>query len=524
MLPTVSGEPPDDGWSEDQVLATDSGDDTPVAADTPGALGKSARIGRFAVLRQLGAGGMGVVYAAYDEQLDRKIALKLLRPDREYSARNEARMQREARAMATLSHPNVVQVYEVGLFEDQVFLAMEFVQGQTLTAWLKAEERAWQHTLDVMIQSGEGLHAAHDAGVVHGDFKPDNILIDTQDKARVVDFGLSRRVDPADSSAKLHGPAGLSKSMRIADQVEVSRVTLRTAPVPPEPPIDLEAMRSNARIAGTPAYMAPEQHRQRPADQRSDQWSFCVTLYIALYGRHPFAGEGLLALVLNVCDGNLHPPPPGSAVPPGVFVALARGLAVDPEDRWPTMIDLLAALDRGSGRARDPEFDLSVARRQRLLLSGAVALSAIGVTVVFVVSSPSDDRLPTAAMSVTAAILVNAVLLTLLFAFRRALLKNTINRRVMAWLLVSSLAILVHRAAALWISVSVTATLVNDLFLLSVISFMAAVTVERWIALAGLLMLAASLTIMLTPPAAPFVLVAATLGVFGLAAYFWNRR
>jgi serine/threonine protein kinase len=515
MLPTVSGEPPDDGWSEDQVPATASGDPTPAAADAPGVSPKSARIGRFAVLRQLGAGGMGVVYAAYDEQLDRKIALKLLRPDREYSARIEARMQREARAMATLSHPNVVQVYEVGLFEDQVFLAMEFVQGQTLTAWLKAEARPWQHTLDVMIQAGEGLHAAHDAGVVHGDFKPDNILIDTQDKARVVDFGLSRRVDPADSSAK---------SMRIADQVEVSRVTLRTTPVPPDPPPDLEAMRSNARIAGTPPYMAPEQHRQRPTDQRSDQWSFCVTLYIALYGRHPFAGEGLLALVLNVCDGKLHPPPPGSPVPVGVFVALTRGLEVDPEDRWPTMIDLLAALDRGSGRARDPEFDLSVARRQRLLLTGAVALSAIGVTVVFVVSSPTDDRLPTATMSVTAAVLVNAVLLTLLFAFRRALLKNTINRRVMAWLLVSSLAILVHRAAALWISVSVTATLVNDLFLLSVIAFMAAVTVERWIAWAGLLMLTACLAIMFTPSAAPFVLVTATLGVFGLAAYFWNRR
>jgi hypothetical protein len=315
--------------------------------------------------------------------------------------------------------------------------------------------------------------------------------------------------------------------MRIADQVEVSRRhpahrrpsrrILRRRP-------DLEAMRSNARIAGTPPYMAPEQHRQRPTDQRSDQWSFCVTLYIALYGRHPFAGEGLLALVLNVCDGKLHPPPPGSAVPVGVFVALTRGLAVDPEDRWPTMIDLLAALDRGSGRARDPEFDLSVARRQRLLLTGAVALSAIGVTVVFVVSSPTDDRLPTATMSVTAAVLVNAVLLTLLFAFRRALLKNTINRRVMAWLLVSSLAILVHRAAALWISVSVTATLVNDLFLLSVIAFMAAVTVERWIAWAGLLMLTACLAIMFTPSAAPFVLVTATLGVFGLAAYFWNRR
>jgi serine/threonine protein kinase len=512
MVPTASGESQDDAWSESQVQRTDSGDGTATVTDAANPLGQSSRIGRFAVLRKLGAGGMGVVYAAYDEELDRKIALKLLRPDREYSARTEARMQREARAMATLSHPNVVQVYEVGRWEDQIFLAMEFVQGQTLTAWLKAAPRTWQQKLEVLLQAGEGLHAAHEAGVVHGDFKPDNILIDAQDKARVVDFGLSRRVEPSDSSAR---------APKIADQVEISRITGRKTPVPPP---DIEAMRSSARIAGTPAYMAPEQHRQRPADQRADQWSFCVTLYLALYGRHPFAGEGLLALVLNVCDGKLHMPPSGHDVPLAVFGVLTRGLAVEQGERFPSMQELLGELDRASGRARDPEFDLSVARRQRLLLSGAVALSAIGVTVVFVLSSPSNDRLPTAAMSVTAAVLVNAVLLTLLFAFRRALLKNTINRRVMAWLLVSSLAILVHRAAALWISVSVTATLVNDLFLLSVIAFMAAVTVERWIAWAGLLMFAACLAVMLMPTAAPVVLVAATLGVFGLAAYFWNRR
>ena len=512
MLPTVSGAPPDESWSADQLQATASGDLGSLASDGPGPLGQSARVGRFAVLRQIGAGGMGVVYAAYDEQLDRKIALKLLRPDREYSARNEARMQREARAMATLSHPNVVQVYEVGRYEDQVFLAMEFVQGQTLTAWLHAAPRTWQQKLEVLLQAGEGLHAAHEAGVVHGDFKPDNILIDAHGKARVLDFGLSRRVEPSDSSAK---------APKLPDQVEISRITARKTPPPPP---DLEALRSSARIAGTPAYMAPEQHRQRPADQRSDQWSFCVTLYIALYARHPFAGDGLLALMLNVCDGKLHMPEPGHGVPPGVFAVLTRGLATEPEERFASMQDLLRELDRGSGRARDPEFDLSVARRQRLLLSGAVALSAIGVTVVFVLSSPSDDRLPTATMSVTAAILVNAVLLSLMFAFRRALLKNTINRRVMAWLLVSSLAILVHRAAALWISVSVTATLVTDLFLLSVIAFMAAVTVERWIAWAGLLMLAASLAVMLAPTAAPVFLVAVTLGVFALAAYFWNRR
>jgi serine/threonine protein kinase len=512
MLPTITG-PPDDEWSEDRVQATESGGDPEPPeppADVPGPFG--ARIGRFAVLRELGAGGMGVVYAAYDEELDRKIALKLLRPGRDNSARNQTRMQREARAMATLSHPNVVQVYEVGRFEDQLFLAMEFVQGKTLAVWLKDQPRTWQQKLDVLVQAGQGLHAAHEAGVVHGDFKPDNILIDPADKARVLDFGLSRRVDPADSAAR---------NPRIPDEAGVSLIT--TPNQSPRPRELEEPARSSARIAGTPAYMAPEQHRQHPADQRSDQFAFCVTLHLALYGRHPFAGDSLLALVLNVCEGKLHPPDPGHDIPAGVYAAIARGLSVEPEQRWPTMADLLVALERGSGRAHDPEFDLSVARRQRIVLSGAIAVSAIGVTVMFVLTSPSEDHLPTAGMSVAAAVVVNAVLLTLLFAFRRALLKNTINRRVMAWLVVSSLSILIHRLAALGIDISVTATLVNDLLILSVVAIMAAVTVERWIAWAGLLMFAACLTITLAPAAAPFVLVAATLGVFALAAYFWNR-
>ena len=156
---------------------------------------------------------MGVVYSAYDEELDRRVALKLLRPGRDNSPRNQARMQREARAMAKLSHPNVVQVYEVGRIDEQVFVAMEFVHGKTLGVWLKAQERGWLDTLHVLIQAGRGLQAAHDAGVIHADFKPDNILIDAEERVRVVDFGLSRRTEPASSSlqaAAATGDAGRS--------------------------------------------------------------------------------------------------------------------------------------------------------------------------------------------------------------------------------------------------------------------------------------------------------------------------
>src|SRR5688500_9712314 len=266
MDPTISGGS-DDGWPEGQATHSDGdGDDNAAPSESPGHLGESARIGRFAVLRQLGAGGMGVVYSAYDEELDRKIALKLLRPGRDNSARNQARMQREARAMATLSHPNVVQVYEVGRFEDQVYVAMEFVQGKTLGAWLKAQERSWPEILNVMVQAGRGLQAAHDAGVIHADFKPDNVLITAEDRVRVVDFGLSRRAETASASQRAAAPAGEPGRSQTGPAAtgggESSQARAVSLELKRKSELDEsgrlrpgEEPRSNARIAGTPAYM-----------------------------------------------------------------------------------------------------------------------------------------------------------------------------------------------------------------------------------------------------------------------------
>ncbi len=516
----------------------------------PGYFGESARIGRFAVLRTLGEGGMGVVYSAYDEELDRRVALKLLRPGRDNSPRNQARMQREARAMAKLSHPNVVQVYEVGRIDEQVFVAMEFVQGKTLGVWLKARERGWLDTLHVLIQAGRGLQAAHDAGVIHADFKPDNILIDAEERVRVVDFGLSRRAEPASASlqaaaatgdpgrslpgaAAVPGAAAQSMISPAASPgttpTEPGTARLQTVPTSVRPPTDEsghrpgDEPRSNARIAGTPAYMAPEQHRHCPADQRSDQFSFCVTLYTALYGRHPFAGGSLLELVINLTDGKLHPPPAGTPVPAAVHAAIARGLAALPENRWPTLAELLDALEVASGRDRDPEFDLSVAKRQRVVLAGIIATSILGLSVVVILGSPQQDMLPTAVMNAVAGGIINTVLLLVIFFFRKSLLKNTINRRVTAWLVVSSAAMLFHRTVAVFLDVPVAATMALDLLMLGSIATMAAITIESWIGWTAALLLSSAVLAAAIPGISSIILAITIVGVFCLAVVFWSR-
>ena len=290
------------------------------------------RIGRFVVLRRLGAGGMGVVYAAYDEELDRKLAIKVVRDDT-HGTQGRTRMQREAQAMARLSHPNVVQIYEAGEFAGQVYVAMEFVKGQNLSEWLAAEERSHEETLEVFLQAGRGLAAAHRQGLVHRDFKPDNVLVDGDGRARVLDFGLARaeighQDDAADSViARIGGVQG---------NVLSTELTMAGA------------------ILGTPAFMSPEQHLGMPTDARSDQFSFCVALYGALYHKSAFAGHTLIELTENVTTGKLRKPPANTKVPAAVFSALAVGMATDPNDRYPSMDTLLGELapDVPDGRRR----------------------------------------------------------------------------------------------------------------------------------------------------------------------------
>ncbi|MEM9460456.1 MAG: serine/threonine-protein kinase [Myxococcota bacterium] len=279
------------------------------------------QIGRFRVLEPLGRGGMGVVYRAYDPELDRPVAIKLLRADVHGLGGQDAqaRLLREAQAMARLSDPNVIVVHEVGTMGDRVFVAMEYVDGPTLRTWLQTP-RPRSEILRVFVAAGDGLAAAHRAGLVHRDFKPDNVLIDPEGRVRVLDFGLARSLGDAPNEA--------------------------TIPAPERPELDSlhTPLTRTGAVMGTPAYMSPEQMLGHPADARSDQFSFCVALWEGLCGVRPFAGTTMAALSMNVVRGRLRDPPANVRVPGRLWAAIRRGLSVDPDARYARMEDLLEPL------------------------------------------------------------------------------------------------------------------------------------------------------------------------------------
>jgi eukaryotic-like serine/threonine-protein kinase len=313
------------------------------AQAVPGALAPGATLGRYRIGEQLGGGSMGVVLAAIDPALDRKVALKLVRPDptSDPTAARQ-RLLREAQAMARLAHPNVVTVYEVGTAFDHVFVAMEHIDGCNLADWLQQSQRSRREIVEAFASAGRGLAAAHEAGIVHRDFKPANVLVSVDGRVRVADFGLaSTPIAPAEAPA-----AGPQAAL----------------------PIGITA---TGALLGTPAYMSPEQHEARTADARADQFSFCAALYEALYGELPFDGEGYLAYAHNVTAGKLRPAPPGSHVPSRLRRILVRGLSTEPDRRFPAMRALLADLDRAMSATR---------RRIALGAAGLVGAGALAFT------------------------------------------------------------------------------------------------------------------------------------------------
>jgi serine/threonine protein kinase len=286
---------------------------------------------------------MGVVYEGHDPELDRRVALKVLRPEVEAqrSLQARARMMREAQALARLRHPNVTMVYEVGHGETgAMFIAMELVEGRTLSRWLRSRPRSWHEIVEVFLQAGRGLAAAHRAGLVHRDFKPDNVIVDESGSARVVDFGLARGF-------------GMAELLPTLDDADSGAVTLH--------------LTCTGAVLGTPAYMAPEQFQGAPLHATSDQFSFCVALFEALYGRRPFPGNDLPSLQRSLTRGQ--PVGPRRGVPRSLYRVLQRGLAIEPARRFASMERLLEALAACRQRSASP--------RSLLLVAGlAAALTA----------------------------------------------------------------------------------------------------------------------------------------------------
>ena len=293
-------------------------------------LAPGARVDRYEVIELLGQGSMGRVYRARDTDLSREVALKRINPGRWSVEAAQVRLHREAQAMARVEHPAVIRAYDITIVRDELFVAMELARGGTLVAWLAARPRGWRDVLRVFLEAGRGLAAAHHAGLVHRDVKPSNLLLDAHGRAKVSDFGLARTFDIADAGDARDGEAELG-----------SIATL-----------DVSITRTGA-IAGTLAYMAPEQLTGGPVDARAVQFSFCVALWEALCGHRPFrtierdtrSPEAFLAAI---AAGALEGPGAGARVPRRILAPLRRGLAGDRAQRWPAMDELLDALERAA--------------------------------------------------------------------------------------------------------------------------------------------------------------------------------
>ena len=314
------------------------------------------RVGRYELIERVGVGGMGEVYAARDPELDRTIALKLLHHLR--GDGGEARLVREAKAMAQLSNPHVIAVHDVGVHDGRVFFSMEFVDGPTLDDWCDEHRDDVGAVLEMFIAAGRGLAAAHRAGIIHRDFKPSNVMVGSDGRPRVLDFGLAQapEIDAGERT-----------------ETGVSSVSLG------------ERMTLTGAVMGTPRYMSPEQWGGAELDARSDQFSFCVALYEALYGERPFQASSVAAMVHRVSTGRVAPEPAGTRVPRRVRRVVLRGLAPDPDDRFADMKALLRALD-----------PRAAARRRTRLYASVGGVVAVGAAYAFGVQSEPRSKCPAA--------------------------------------------------------------------------------------------------------------------------------
>ncbi|MCA9698738.1 MAG: serine/threonine protein kinase [Myxococcales bacterium] len=272
-------------------------------------------IGRYRVRELAGFGAHAFIYAAWDEERERMVAIKLLRDTGMIRPDQRSRFLREAKALSRLDHPNVVHIYEVGVHEGRSFLAMELVEGRSLRAWQKESPRSTNEILRAYLDAGRGLAAAHAAGLMHRDFKPDNVMVGDDGRVRVADFGLARSTRGTDSFQTIE-----NMTPGLAAALEAGPDLLATV-----------------GVSGTPAYMALEQHFGRRTDARADQFAFCVALWEALFGQRPYAGRTAGEIARAIEKGALVAPLSGSEVSRKLRKVLERGLAAEPDDRWPNL-------------------------------------------------------------------------------------------------------------------------------------------------------------------------------------------
>ncbi|HET6582495.1 MAG TPA: serine/threonine-protein kinase, partial [Nannocystaceae bacterium] len=326
------------------------------------------KIGRYAVLEVVGRGGMGVVCTAYDPKLDRRIALKLLREEDVTDARRattgQARLVREARALARLSHPNIVMVHDVDVVDGRLYIAMEYLEGQSVAQWLDRRRRGWRDVLAVFVEAARGLAAAHQANIVHRDFKPANVLLGPGGRVCVVDFGLAKRGNEDDGQHFTDEHAVIGT---IDDSGKLTQV---------------------GRRVGTPAYMAPEQMLGQTVGPAADQFAFGVSLYEALYRVAPFRGNDRQEAMWQAIEGHVAAPPRDHDVPAWVHKVVLRCLAREPDARYPGMPAVIAALQDDPARRRT--------RIRTIAAAGSIVALAGAATAAFVLRADpcpgADDR------------------------------------------------------------------------------------------------------------------------------------
>ena len=419
-----------------------------------------SRVGRYTLVGELGRGGMGVVVAAHDPELDRRVAIKLISAGAgAHREQLQARLLREARAMAKIRHPNVVSVYEVGEHEGQVYLAMEQVDGGTLRDELRERRgESWKLIVERFIEAGRGLAAAHAAGLIHRDFKPENVFVDRDGRVLVGDFGLAgAHVEVGESGSE---PSSLDDRLTRADMV-----------------------------LGTPGYMAPEQHEGAAVDGRADQFAFCVALYEALYGKRPFAGETTPEYVEAVLAGDVAEPPPGRKMPAWLRAAMLRGLSRDPGDRFSSMDELLLAL------GADPARDSLVRHRVRLAVVAAGGAFWIAATALV---WALDVELTYAHLHArNVALLLLAALLTVIG--RRRFARAGDARKVLEFGLFAAATLAVFAAGSHLMALPLDTLLALHLLMAGALVTILAVTLDARLAAAGLIYIGGFLAASMAP-------------------------